>query len=30
MYSDPSTLIDLTGDAPIVLREGKGNVAPFL
>lgn len=30
MYSDPSTLIDLTGDSPIVLREGKGDVGPFL
>lgn len=30
VYSDPSTLIDLTGDSPIVLREGKGNVTPFL
>lgn len=30
MYPDPSTLIDLTGDSPIVLREGKGDVTPFL
>ena len=30
MYPDPSTLIDLTGDYPIVLREGKGDVTPFL
>lgn len=30
VYSDPSSLIDLTGDAPIVLREGKGNITPFL
>lgn len=25
----PSTVIDLTGDAPLVLREGKGSLAPF-
>ncbi len=30
LYSDPSSLIDLTGDFPVVLREGKGDVAPFL
>lgn len=30
MYSDPSSLIDLTGDSPIVLREGKGDITPFL
>lgn len=29
LYSDPSSLIDLTGDVPLVLREGKGDVAPF-
>jgi tRNA threonylcarbamoyl adenosine modification protein (Sua5/YciO/YrdC/YwlC family) len=26
---EPSTLIDLSGDAPRVLREGKGSLAPF-
>jgi tRNA threonylcarbamoyl adenosine modification protein (Sua5/YciO/YrdC/YwlC family) len=26
---DPSTVIDLTGDAPLVLRTGKGSLAPF-
>ncbi len=30
VFSDPSSLIDLTGDFPIVLREGKGDVSPFL
>lgn len=30
VYSDPSSLIDLTGDFPVVLREGKGDVTPFL
>ena len=25
----PTTVIDLTGDAPLVTREGKGSVAPF-
>jgi tRNA threonylcarbamoyl adenosine modification protein (Sua5/YciO/YrdC/YwlC family) len=25
----PSTVIDLTGDTPLVLREGKGSLAPF-
>lgn len=30
VYSDPSSLIDLTGDFPVVLREGKGDVSPFL
>jgi len=30
VYSDPSSLIDLTGDYPIILREGKGDVTPFL
>ena len=29
VYSDPSSLVDLTGDFPVVLREGKGDVAPF-
>jgi tRNA threonylcarbamoyl adenosine modification protein (Sua5/YciO/YrdC/YwlC family) len=26
---EPSTVIDLTGDAPTVLRAGKGSLAPF-
>ena len=25
----PTTVVDLTGDAPLVTREGKGSVAPF-
>jgi tRNA threonylcarbamoyl adenosine modification protein (Sua5/YciO/YrdC/YwlC family) len=27
--SEPSTVLDLTGDAPQVLRKGKGSLAPF-
>ncbi|MFA6034844.1 MAG: L-threonylcarbamoyladenylate synthase [Myxococcota bacterium] len=27
MPQDPSTMIDLTGDAPVVVREGKGDIA---
>ena len=27
--TQPSTVIDLTGDAPLVLRRGKGSLAPF-
>jgi tRNA threonylcarbamoyl adenosine modification protein (Sua5/YciO/YrdC/YwlC family) len=30
VYPDPSTLIDLTGDEPVILRQGKGDIAPFL
>jgi tRNA threonylcarbamoyl adenosine modification protein (Sua5/YciO/YrdC/YwlC family) len=30
VYPDPSSIIDLTGDYPEVLREGKGDVSPFL
>jgi tRNA threonylcarbamoyl adenosine modification protein (Sua5/YciO/YrdC/YwlC family) len=26
---EPSTVIDLTGDAPVVLRKGRGSLAPF-
>src|SRR3954471_2522733 len=26
---EPSTVIDLTGDTPVVLRQGKGSLAPF-
>ena len=26
---EPSTVIDLSGDVPRVLREGKGSLAPF-
>jgi tRNA threonylcarbamoyl adenosine modification protein (Sua5/YciO/YrdC/YwlC family) len=29
IYPDPSSVIDLTGDFPEVLREGKGDVNPF-
>lgn len=28
--NEPTTVVDLTGDAPQVLREGKGDPAPFL
>ena len=27
---EPSTVIDLTGDAPLVLRKGRGSLAPFV
>lgn len=30
VYPDPSSLIDLTGDFPEILREGKGDITPFL
>lgn len=29
VYPDPSSVIDLTGNFPEVLREGKGDVTPF-
>lgn len=29
VYQDPSSIIDLTGDVPQILRIGKGNVTPF-
>ncbi|PHR25139.1 MAG: threonylcarbamoyl-AMP synthase [Desulfotalea sp.] len=29
IYPDPSSVIDLTGDYPEILREGKGDVSPF-
>lgn len=29
IFPDPSSIIDLTGDEPEVLREGKGDVTPF-
>jgi tRNA threonylcarbamoyl adenosine modification protein (Sua5/YciO/YrdC/YwlC family) len=29
VYPDPSSVIDLTGSSPEVLREGKGDVNPF-
>lgn len=29
IYPDPSSIIDLTGDVPEVLRIGKGDVTPF-
>lgn len=28
-YPDPSSIIDLTGDVPEILRVGKGDVSPF-
>lgn len=27
---EPTTVVDLTGDYPVILREGKGDVTPFL
>jgi len=30
VYPDPSSLIDLTGEQPEILRKGKGDCAPFL
>jgi tRNA threonylcarbamoyl adenosine modification protein (Sua5/YciO/YrdC/YwlC family) len=30
IFPDPSSIIDLTGDYPVVLREGKGDITPFL
>jgi len=27
---EPTTIIDLSGEAPVVIREGKGDVEPFL
>lgn len=30
VYPDPSSLIDLTGDQPEILRKGKGDWTPFL
>ena len=29
IYPNPSSIIDLTGDQPEVLREGKGDISPF-
>ncbi len=29
IFPDPSSIVDLTGDFPEVLREGKGDVTPF-
>jgi tRNA threonylcarbamoyl adenosine modification protein (Sua5/YciO/YrdC/YwlC family) len=29
VYPDPSSVIDLTGDVPEVLRIGKGDVTPY-
>jgi tRNA threonylcarbamoyl adenosine modification protein (Sua5/YciO/YrdC/YwlC family) len=28
-HPDPSSVIDLTGDVPNILREGKGDISPF-
>jgi tRNA threonylcarbamoyl adenosine modification protein (Sua5/YciO/YrdC/YwlC family) len=30
LINDPSTVIDLTGDEPIVIREGKGDISMFI
>ncbi|MBW1634965.1 MAG: threonylcarbamoyl-AMP synthase [Deltaproteobacteria bacterium] len=30
IFPDPSSIIDLTDDYPVVLREGKGDITPFL
>lgn len=30
VYPDPSSLIELTGDRPEILRQGKGDITPFL
>jgi len=30
VYADPSSIIDLTGDTPEVLRAGQGDITPFL
>lgn len=27
---EPTTVVDLSGEAPVVVREGRGNLAPFL
>jgi len=29
IFPDPSSIIDLTGDYPVILREGKGDVTPY-
>ncbi len=29
VFPDPSSIIDLTGDYPVILREGKGDVTPY-
>ena len=29
VFADPSSVIDLTGDTPLILREGKGDLTPF-
>jgi tRNA threonylcarbamoyl adenosine modification protein (Sua5/YciO/YrdC/YwlC family) len=29
VYPDPSSVIDLTGDVPVVLRIGKGDITPY-
>ena len=26
---EPTTVVDMTGDVPVVVRAGKGDVAPF-
>ncbi|QLB12808.1 translation factor SUA5 [Bisgaardia hudsonensis] len=27
---DPTTVVDLTGDSPVILREGSGDITPFV
>ncbi len=29
VFPDPSSVIDLTGNTPLILREGKGDITPF-
>ncbi len=29
VFTDPSSVIDLTGNIPLILREGKGDITPF-
>jgi len=26
---DPTTVVDMTGEVPVVVREGRGDIAPF-
>ncbi|MBW1751066.1 MAG: threonylcarbamoyl-AMP synthase, partial [Deltaproteobacteria bacterium] len=30
VYPDPSTVISLISDPPEILREGKGDISPFI
>ena len=27
---EPTTIVDLTGDVPVVVRAGRGDIAPFV